>query len=77
MGVIIINVPLKIKKEFFIKEPILVQKILEMLESESNIIEDKIQQEELDEIVGIWKDRFKDSSENIQRNWRELLWKRF
>jgi len=75
MGVIIINVPLKIKKEFVIKEPILAQKILEMIES--NIPDDKKQQEELYEIVGIWKDRFEDTSENIQRNWRKFLWKRF
>ena len=75
MGVIIINVPLEIKKEFVIKEPLLAKKILEMLES--NIIEAKIDQEELYEIVGIWKDRFEDTSENIQREWRKSLWKRF
>jgi len=73
--VIIINVPLEIKKEFVIKEPLLAKKILEMLES--NIIEAKIDQEELYEIVGIWKDRFEDTSENIQREWRKSLWKRF
>ena len=72
---IIINVPLEIKKEFVIKEPLLAKKILEMLES--NIIEAKIDQEELYEIVGIWKDRFEDTSENIQREWRKSLWKRF
>jgi len=75
VGVIIINVPLEIKKEFVIKEPLLAKKILEMLES--NIIEAKIDQEELYEIVGIWKDRFEDTSENIQREWRKSLWKRF
>jgi len=75
VGVIIINVPLEIKKEFVIKEPHLAKKILEMLES--NITEAKIDQEELYEIVGIWKDRFEDTSENIQREWRKSLWKRF
>ena len=75
MGVIIINVPLEIKKEFVIKESALAKKILEMLES--SVTEDKLQQEDLYEIVGIWKDRFEDTSENIQRNWRKFLWKRF
>ena len=56
-------------------EPLLAKKILEMLES--NITEAKIDQEELYEIVGIWKDRFEDTSENIQREWRKSLWKRF
>ena len=46
-------------------EPHLAKKILEMLES--NITEAKIDQEELYEIIGIWKDRFEDTSENIQR----------
>jgi len=75
MGVIIINIPLEIKKEFVIKEAALAKKILEMLES--SVTEDKVQQEDLYEIVGIWKDRFEDTSENIQRNWRKFLWKRF
>ena len=44
---------------------------------ESSVTEDKVQQEDLYEIVGIWKDRFEDTSENIQRNWRKFLWKRF
>ncbi len=77
MGVIIINVPLKIKKEFVINKPILAQKILKILENEG-ITKNKIQQEEeLYEIVGIWKDRFEDTSKNIQREWRKFLWKRF
>jgi len=75
MGVIIINVPLEIKKEFVVKETTLAKKILEMLES--NVTKDRPQQEDLYEIVGIWKDRFEDTSENIQRNWRKFLWKRF
>ena len=73
MGVIIINVPLKIKKEFVINKPILAQKILKILENEG-ITKNKIQQEEeLYEIVGIWKDRFEDTSKNIQREWRKFL----
>ena len=77
MGVIIINVPLKIKKRICYKQPILAQKILKILENEG-ITKNKIQQEEeLYEIVEIWKDRFEDTSENIQREWRKFLWKRF
>ncbi len=78
MGVIVIKVPQDVSLEFNVSD---IQKgngILTMLKSMIKPQTRNKNKASLDDLVGIWSERFDDtmSSEEIQRTWRRTTWNR-
>ena len=75
MGKLIINVPEDIECEYILNDEKKINKIIKLLNKE----EKKITNKEIDNIVGIWANRFDkdEKSDEIKRKWRIKNWKRF
>ena len=76
MGKIIISIPEDIEIEYAIKSKTTLNKVKEILKKEKKVLKTKMNN---NEVVGIWENRFDKniSSANIQRKFREKVWKRF
>ena len=76
MGKIIISIPEDIEIEYSIKSKITLNKVKEILKKEKKVLKTKMNN---DEVIGIWENRFDKniSSANIQRKFREKIWKKF
>jgi len=76
MGKIIISIPEDIEIEYAIKNKTTLNKVKEILKREKKVLKTKMNN---DEVIGIWENRFDKniSSANIQRKFREKIWKRF
>ena len=76
MGKIIISIPEDIEIEYAIKSKTTLNKVKEILKKEKKVLKTKMNN---NEVVGIWGNRFNKnlSSADIQRKFREKIWKRF
>jgi hypothetical protein len=76
MGKIIINTLEDIEIEYAIKSKTTLNKVKEILKKEKKVLKTKMNN---NEVIGLWENRFDKniSSANIQRKFREKIWKRF
>ncbi len=76
MGKIVISIPEDIEIEYAIKSKTTLNKVKEILKKEKKVLKTK---KNNDEVIGIWENRFDKniSSKDIQRKFREKVWKRF